>query len=179
VEADILLWIHGWTGTAPDAAFWLSQQLADLRFSVVLVSLACLWHLWRGERAESLLWLVLGLTTLGLEEGLKVLVARPRPHLWPWPMPQFGFAFPSGHALASTTFYPLLARDVAHGWPRVRRIAWGLAIGLALFIGVGRLYLGVHWPSDVLAGWALGAGQTALGLRLLERRSLLPRPPDA
>jgi undecaprenyl-diphosphatase len=176
VEGDILLWIHGWTGAAPDAAFWLSQQLADLRFSVVLVSLACLWHLWRGERAESLLWLVLGLTTLGLVEGLKVLVARPRPQLWPWLLPQLGFAFPSGHALASATFYPLLARDVAHHWPRARPLAWGLAVGLALFIGVGRLYLGVHWPSDVLAGWALGAGQTALGLRLLERRRSPPSP---
>ncbi len=174
MEGDILRWIHGWAGPAPDAAFWLSNQLADLRFCTVLVSLACLWHLWRGERAESLLWLVLGLTTLGLQVSLKVLVARPRPHLWPELIPQYGFAFPSGHALASTTFYPLLAWDVGRGWPRARPLAWSLAIGLALFIGVGRLYLGVHWPSDVLAGWALGAGQTALGLRLLARRGPPP-----
>jgi undecaprenyl-diphosphatase len=178
VEGDILLWIHTWTGPTADAAFWLSHQLADLRFCTVLVSLACLWHLWRGERAESLLWLVLGLTTLGLLESLKELLARPRPHLWPGLIPQSGFAFPSGHALASATFYPLLAREVARRWPRARRLAWALAVGLALFIGVGRLYLGVHWPSDVLAGWALGAGQTALGLRLLEGRGI-PRPPDA
>ncbi|HKC11745.1 MAG TPA: phosphatase PAP2 family protein [Vicinamibacteria bacterium] len=178
MEGDILLWVHGWAGPLPDAAFWLSSQLADLRFCVVLVGLACLWHLWRGERTESLLWLVLGLTTLGLEEGLKLLMARPRPHLWVAQIQQSGFAFPSGHALASATFYPLLARDVASGWPRARLLAWGLAVGLALFIGVGRLYLGVHWPSDVLAGWALGAGQTALGLRLLERRRI-PPPPDA
>jgi undecaprenyl-diphosphatase len=178
VEVDILLWIHGWAGPVPDAAFWLSDRLGDLRASLLLVSLAFLWHLGRGERVASLLWLVLGLTTLGLEEGLKQLVARPRPHLWLWLIPVSGFSFPSGHAFASATFYPLLARDVARRWPRARGLAFGLAVCFALFIGVGRLYLGVHWPSDVLAGWALGAGQTALGLRLLERRRT-PPPPDA
>jgi len=173
MEGSILLWIHARGGPVLDSAFWLSSELGNLPFCAVLVSLLSLFHLRRGERAEALLWLLLGLTTLGLQEGLKVVVARPRPHLWPWLIAPSGYAFPSGHALASATFYPLLARDVGRRWPAGRLLAWSLAFLLALFIGVGRLYLGVHWPSDVVAGWALGAGQTALALSLLGRRSTL------
>jgi undecaprenyl-diphosphatase len=175
MEGEILLWIHRWAGPVPDATFLLSHELGNLPFCAVIVALAGLWHLRRGERAEALLWLVLGLSTLGLQEGLKVLVLRPRPHLWPCLIVQSGYAFPSGHAIAGATFYPLLARDLSLRWPRTRALAWTLAVLLALFIGLGRLYLGVHWPSDVLAGWALGAGQTALGLGLLAR----PRPPSS
>ncbi len=176
MEEEILLWIHSWAGPVPDAAFRLCHELGNLPFCAVVVALACLWHLGHGERAEALLWLVLGLTTLGLQEGLKAIVVRPRPHLWPWLIPQSGYAFPSGHALAGATFYPLLARDVSCRWPRARALAWTLAITLAFFIGFGRLYLGVHWPSDVLAGWALGAAQTALGRGFRERRLSSPSP---
>ena len=58
-------------------------------------------------------WLGVGVSTYLLQEVLKRLVARPRPELWPrletWPPEAPSFAFPSGHALASATFYPLLA----------------------------------------------------------------------
>jgi undecaprenyl-diphosphatase len=170
MEGEILLWIHRFAGPVPDAAFLVSHQLGNLPLCAVLTTLACVWHLSRGERAEAVLWLILGLATLGLPEGLKAVVVRPRPHLWPCLISPSGYAFPSGHAMAGATFYPLLARDVSLRWPQARALAWTLAILVALFIGFGRLYLGVHWPSDVLAGWALGAGQTALGLGLLARR---------
>jgi undecaprenyl-diphosphatase len=167
METAILVWIHGWSGPFLDAAFRVSHELGNLPFCSLIVGLACLWHLARGERGEALLWLVLGLSTFALFEGLKVLVLRPRPHLWPPLVTQTGYAFPSGHALAAATFYPLLAVEVSRRRPAARPWAWTLALGLAFFVGLGRLYLGVHWPTDVLAGWALGAGQTALGLHLL------------
>ncbi len=45
-----------------------------------------------------------------------------------------------------------------------------VAAALVAFVGFGRLYLGLHWPSDVLAGWAMGLAQTVVGLRLLDER---------
>jgi undecaprenyl-diphosphatase len=170
METRLLLWIHAHASPALDAAFRLSHQLGTLPACTVIVLGAAAWLLRRGEKAEALLFVALGLTTLGLQEGLKALFARPRPHLWPWMIPQSDYSMPSGHALAAATFYPLLARVVARRWPRAALPAYVMAVVLALFIGIGRLYLGVHWPSDVVVGWTLGAGQTALGIALVERR---------
>ena len=114
--------------------------------------------------------LALGLSTFFLQYGLKLLVDRARPELWPRLLAVGSAAFPSGHALAAATFYPALAWLLSEGRPGGRRVLMGLAVLIALYVGVGRLYLGVHWPTDVLGGWLLGATQTALGLRWLQWR---------
>jgi undecaprenyl-diphosphatase len=143
-----------------------------LRFSIALVLLAAAWHRRRGERREALAWLIVGLTTLVLFASMKPVFARPRPDLWPRLVEATGYSFPSGHALVSATFYPLLS------WLtfRLRRTAFAIVgLGLPLFVGFGRLYLGVHWPSDVLAGWALGTLQALATIRFI-RAGRTPRP---
>lgn len=166
-EATLLLSIHGLSSPFLDMLFRLSHEIGTLRFCAVLVLAATAWHGLRGERREALAWLGVGLATLILFLSLKPAFARPRPELWPRLVGDTGFSFPSGHALASATFYPLLAWVTL----RLRRAAFALVgIGLPLFIGFGRLYLGVHWPTDVLAGWALGAAQAAAALRCVRHR---------
>jgi undecaprenyl-diphosphatase len=110
-------------------------------------------------------------------EALKAVVARPRPALWPWLVPQAGFSFPSGHALAAASFYPVLAWEAGCVRPLRRRWFAVLAALGVLWLGLGRLYLGVHWPSDVLAGWALGAAQSGLALAGLRAKRELPPAP--
>lgn len=168
-ETALLLAIHDLAGPFLDLLFRFSHELGTLQFSAILAFGAIAWHGLRGERREALVWLAVGLTTLVLYLSLKPMIARPRPDLWrPRLVAETGFSFPSGHALASAAFYPLLA------WAslRLRRGAFFvLAFGLPLFVGFGRLYLGVHWPSDVLAGWALGAAQAAVALRWIRAQS--------
>jgi undecaprenyl-diphosphatase len=151
-----------------DAVFLVSHHLATLPVCTALVIVAMvLW--WRRDRRESVLWAGLGLTTLMFELFLKRGVGRTRPQLWTSAIVERGFAFPSGHALASITFYTLIARAVAIRWPERARLAYAGAAAMALYIGFGRLYLGVHWPSDVLAGWTLGAVQTLVAMTLVDR----------
>ena len=81
----------------------------------------------------------------------KVLLHRVRPHLWPSPSPEFDYGFPSGHAMSSMT---LVAALVILTWGT--RWFWSvLIVGTAFVLAIGwtRLYLGVHYPSDILAGW--------------------------
>ena len=91
-----------------------------------------------------------------LEEGMKLIFHRPRPE------PFFGYdrpltySFPSGHAFVSLCFYLALADVLVDPrWPPRRRlVAWSAAVLLILAIGISRIYLGVHYPTDVAAGYA-------------------------
>lgn len=168
MEARLLLSLHAHASPWLDQLFVLSHELGTLRACAVLVLGAVAFHLVRGERRLALLWLLVGLSTFALQSGLKAAFDRPRPALWPRLLSSpRDPSFPSGHAVAAATFYPLAALLIGRRRPVWRGAAWGTAAGLALWIGLGRLYLGVHWPSDVLAGWVLGALQVALAARWL------------
>jgi undecaprenyl-diphosphatase len=164
MDAAILTFVHGFRGPALDVAFVFSWALGAFRFCAPAVLLAAAWHLVRRERREALAWLAVGAFVGAAPELLKALVARPRPALVPWLLPTTGFSFPSGHAAAGMAFYPLLGWLLLRRW---RRPWTGFLLGalVGVFIGVGRLYVGVHWPSDVLAGWALGLGASLVALR--------------
>ncbi|ROR46245.1 phosphatase PAP2 family protein [Kitasatospora cineracea] len=122
-----------------------------------------------GVLLAPLVWLVAGQL---LRQGLMRAFARPRPPVADWAFDASGFAFPSGHAFTSALSAGLLALAVARARPRAARFA---AAGAALFAGVigfTRVYLGVHWPLDVLGGWLLASAWLALGGWLLGRLGL-------
>jgi len=90
---------------------------------------------------------------------LKSFFARPRPDVVPHFIEVHSLSFPSSHALNSAIVYLTLAALLAREFPqrRLRVFIVGAAGMLVLLIGFSRIYLGVHFPSDVLAGWSLGA----------------------
>lgn len=158
---------------------WLQESARDITalggFTVLtLVSILAVSVLvMRGRRAEAL---VFGLTVAAaqlLSEGLKGWIERPRPMLTSHLDLVYSSSFPSGRAMMSPVVYLTLAGIVARGARRPEGALWiVLALGLTAGIGVSRVYLGVHWPSDVLGGWILG-GAIAAGATLILRH----RPP--
>ena len=106
-----------------------------------------------------------------LSSLLKYTVDRPRPDLVPHGNLVYTSSFPSGHSMMSAVVYLTLAALVTRliQRKRLKGYALGVAVILTLLVGVSRVYLGVHWPSDVLAGWAAGAAW-ALGCWMLARR---------
>ncbi len=101
---------------------------------------------------------------------LKSGFQRERPDLVPHLTDVFSYSFPSGHAMMSTVTYLTLGALLANVQKdmAVRVFILSCAVTLALIIGFTRIYLGVHWPTDVLAGWSVGAAW-AMGCWLLER----------
>ena len=92
-----------------------------------------------------------------IDTGFKLLVHRPRPHLWAHAAVLGSFSFPSGHATGSAAFF---SGTTLAAWRLFgTRAGWVVgvpAVTLVIGIGFSRVYLGVHWPSDVIAGYALG-----------------------
>ncbi|WP_052709077.1 phosphatase PAP2 family protein [Streptomyces sp. NRRL S-495] len=112
-----------------------------------------------------------------LRQGLMHGFGRPRPPAADWAFTAHDFAFPSGHAFTAALSAGLLALAVTRARPGAARAAATAAAVFAVLIGCTRVYLGVHWPLDVLAGWLLAAAWLALGA-LLFRKQLHARRGD-
>lgn len=90
----------------------------------------------------------------GVRYSVMYGVARPRPPVADWAAPASGFAFPSGHATTSALVAGLLAWAAwRRAAPAAARLCGALVACWAVAVGLSRIYLGVHWPTDVLGGW--------------------------
>jgi len=158
-DRAIIIGLRQWRGPAwlPDAAVNITAVGSPTVLAIVVVGAAALLL---AER----LWLTALATVCACASGgwvvelLKNEVARPRPTLVPHLVEVRNLSFPSGHAAGSATVYltvAALATQVIER-PAARRVALVLAILLVGAIGISRVYLGVHWPSDVMAGWSFG-----------------------
>jgi undecaprenyl-diphosphatase len=126
------------------------------------------WLWWRKRARLAMALLLVILVGRGLGEAQKYWIARVRPELEPHLVVVKTSSFPSGHATSSMIFYLTLALALTAG-TRWNRAAAAGAILLSLLIGTSRVMLGVHWPSDVIGGWAFGMLWVLLTLRLAER----------
>ncbi len=149
---------------------WLEEAARDFTglggyaILTMLTVAAVVYLLMSGKQAAALLVIIAIVGGSMLSTGLKLGFERPRPDLVPHATRIYTASFPSGHAMLSAVTYltlgALLARVQAKR--RIQAFIMGLAIAMTLLVGVSRTYLGVHWPSDVLAGWAVGAAWASL-----------------
>ena len=125
--------------------------------------------LWREGRGRfGLAVLLVIMIGRGLTEVQKYWVARARPDLEPHLVVVKTSSFPSGHATSSMIFYLTLALALAAG-TRWQRPAAAAAVLLSSCVGLSRVMLGVHWPSDVVGGWSFGLLWVLLTLKPAER----------
>jgi undecaprenyl-diphosphatase len=124
-----------------------------------------------GAVTRARLLLIAAAGALVLENGLKLWVRRARPDPYFGTVLPVSYSFPSGHALDSSVIYFALAALLAPYFPgrRERAVLFAVTAVLVLLIGISRVYLGVHWPSDVLGGWAVGAAWLAAWAILASR----------
>lgn len=144
---------------------WLEIMFRDITSLggvtvLTLITLASVGYLiLDGKRAAALLVAVSVAGGTALSSLLKLGFDRPRPDLVAHLVDVHTLSFPSGHAMLSAVTYLTLGVLLARMHPRRRIKAYliGLAILLTFLIGFSRIYLGVHWPTDVIGGWCAGA----------------------
>lgn len=158
-DEPLLRFAHGLATPGLDRLFVILSDIGYLHgvvpFDIVLV-LLLLWR--RHLRAATFAAVALAGSAL-LNVGTKLVFARDRPSLWESIAPELTYSFPSGHAMGSATLawvVVLLAWRTRWRWPVV-----AAAVPFVLLVGLSRIYLGVHFPSDILAGWAAAGVWTA------------------
>jgi undecaprenyl-diphosphatase len=161
----------------PIGPAWLTHAVGDITSLggvtvLALLTLLATAYLLLDRKAGIAVFLFLSVLSGWLAStGLKILVARARPDVVPHLVDVGDLSFPSGHAMVSAVTYltlgALLARTQRRRATRIFVMAAGIL--LAVIIGLSRIYLGVHYPTDVLAGWVAGA-LWALGCWLVSKR---------
>jgi len=180
----LLALIAGGRGSAIDAALYkflyveagtmlarnsvIFTEIGSGPFLLTLALAGSVYLVFRRKRRAAL-FLLMTIAGRFLVELQKVVVGRPRPTDSPHLVSAYSYAFPSGHAANSMiTFLAIALLLPVH--PRNRAIAVGLALAFSLQIGVSRVMLGVHWPSDVIGGWAFGILWVVTCMRLASAR---------
>ena len=173
IETKILWQIQQLSHPLLDRVMFAITVLVNPEVAVLvfLITLILLW--WRRAHRETLMFSVVCGGSVILNQGLKLLFQRPRPELWPPLITEHTYSFPSGHALQGTVLYGAISYLLANRFPRWANWLYGGAILLVGAIGLSRLYLGVHWPLDVLAGWTVGFLWLIICIFLLRLQDLL------
>ncbi|HEU5482496.1 MAG TPA: phosphatase PAP2 family protein [Sphingomicrobium sp.] len=135
---------------------------------ILIAVAAAAWMLWRGLPRHGLAIIAVTLLGRSLVDLQKYGIGRLRPEELDHLVPVSSASFPSAHAANSMIVYLTIALVLTAGLPR-SRLAAGGAIALSLLVGLSRVILGVHYPSDVVGGWAFGLLWVLLALPLAER----------
>ena len=171
-DLSILLWLQSpqspWLTKAAMTVSYLGDTPIALSMMGVAVFLPLVWR-----RRDVAVMMLLSLVPIGVGNLLKLVVGRTRPEYLLLDVAPTSLSFPSGHALFAAIFWGLLVwlAEESIQSPLIRRsvqVALGLLI---LAVGWSRVYLGLHWPSDVIGGYMYGL--LAVWLLTLLRRSLL------
>ncbi len=176
-DVAILEWLHGHQSSALTAVMVEMTYLGTGTVVIVVVGVAALflWHTEHKHSARLLLAATIG--NILLNGALKLVYHRPRPSIFAWQTSAVSSSFPSGHAMSATVVYGtvayLLMRLQKHRWAKMLTLTG--ATLLILLICLTRLYLGVHYPSDVLGGIIVGLAWASFCMATLEASLVLAR----
>lgn len=177
-DQPILLGLHRLATPGVDFFFvWMSKLGYQYGVIPLDVGIAA-WLVWKRRYRDALFFVLAVVGSLLVNLGAKNHFTRLRPELWTPIAPEMSFSFPSGHAMGSMTLGAALA---LLAWPTRGR--WWVLAGTTTFVllvGMSRVYLGVHYPSDILAGWtAASAWVLAMHWLVAARAPPPPVNPDA
>ena len=171
IEEDtaILGWLEG-----QRSSFWTSALVAITRLgtgsvTLTLTTVLCVWLFARKRRLDAAFLATANFGSAIISAAIKATFERQRPpiEIVNSVLEPQSFSFPSGHAMGAMVFYVSICIIGVHLNRPWRVLVLALALAMVPTMGFTRLYLGVHYPSDVVAGWALGAAWVSLSYLVL------------
>jgi undecaprenyl-diphosphatase len=167
---DRALYGHLYSGGRPAlvAIATAFTYLGEPTFLIAASAALAIFIWWRGHRRLALAVFAITMFGRALNELQKIWIGRVRPDLEVHLAVVKTMSFPSGHSTSATVFYLTAALVLTQG-SRWRNVALGAAVVMAMCVGISRVMLGVHWPSDVIGGWSFGALWVLLTLRIADR----------
>jgi undecaprenyl-diphosphatase len=173
----ILLFRQAGDPSVPLGPAWLREAMRDLTALGSFVGLGLMMVtasliLWKCDHRRLAVGLIVSIVTgVLVSTALKIVIGRNRPDIVEHAALTFTASFPSGHAFLSAVTLLCIAGFVGLAVRRddITRLCVFLAWVMILLIGLSRIYLGVHWPTDVLAGWCLGTAWSSLAIAWLGR----------
>ncbi len=155
-DKTILLHIHQLSSPTLDTLMIGITHIGNPKTVVPLTAIVFCLLWWKRYRAEAKVFALDAFGGVVLSYFLKLAFNKQRPRLWQSPIVETTYSYPSGHALGSMVLYGFLSYVLATIYPRYARVFYSVATLLIVAIGLSRLYLGVHWPTDILAGYGMG-----------------------
>jgi undecaprenyl-diphosphatase len=169
-DEAVLRWAYSLHTPTLDSVMLEITTLGTGTVVLMIVAVAALFLTLTQHKYSALLLIVASSGGLLLDMWLKHWFGRPRPHVFVWTTQAFGSSFPSGHAMGATIAYSTVAYLAARLHKRLwaRFVTMFIALLVIFLICFSRLYLGVHYPSDVLAGVIIGLAWAAFCMATLE-----------
>lgn len=168
LDRSVGVWVHGLHDRALDVLMMCSTYIGSFPAQACVAVIVLAWCWVRKDRAAFVGLLAVVAVDETLNRILKDIFDRPRPTIFEEIATLHSYSFPSGHAMAAVANYGMMAVVVARLVPAGKKPAYAGTACLALLIGLSRIYLGVHWVTDVLAGYVAGAAILFGGILWLE-----------
>ncbi len=156
IDKPILLAIHQLASPTMDAVMVGITRAGDPHVVVPLTAIIFGLLLWKRLFLEARFFALNAFGGAVLSYCLKLAFSKQRPQLWESAITEVTYSYPSGHALGSIVMYGFSSYLIARLYPRYAKVSYAIATALILAIGFSRLYLGVHWPTDIVGGYCIG-----------------------
>jgi undecaprenyl-diphosphatase len=167
LDRAVELAIHRLDARPPDLAMEAAAQLGANAVLLPVVAAVTALAIRMRRRAVAIILVIDTVVVIAAYSALKVMFSRERPRLFDKIALPTGYSFPSGHAMSAVGIYGVIAAALIALYPRARGPVIAAAIALIAMVGLSRIYLGVHWPSDVVGGLLGGVPPLVVSVHLI------------
>jgi membrane-associated phospholipid phosphatase len=167
LDRAVELAIHRLDARPPDLVMEAAAELGANAVLLPVVAAVTALAIRMRKRAVAIVLVIDTIVVIAAYSALKLMFSRERPRLFDKIALPTGYSFPSGHAMSAVGIYGVIAAALIAMYPRARRPVIAAAIALIALIGLCRIYLGVHWPSDVIGGFLGGVPPLVVSVHLI------------